>query len=69
VVVGDRDGIVVVAEPELLALLPRAEEIRRTEAGVLERLRRGEGLLDLLNLAEHCDALRRGEPSRLRLRP
>jgi RraA family protein len=66
VVIGDRDGIVVVSEPELLALLPRAEEVQRTEAAVLQRLEQGEGLLDMLNLAEHCDALEQGRPSKLR---
>jgi 4-hydroxy-4-methyl-2-oxoglutarate aldolase len=69
VVIGDRDGIVVVSESELLALLPRAEEVQRTEAAVMERLERGEGLLDMLNFAEHCDALRQGQPSRLRFQP
>ena len=69
VIIGDRDGIVVVSESELLALLPRAEEVQRTEAAVLERLERGEGLLDMLNFAEHCDALRQGRPSQLRIRP
>ena len=69
VVVGDRDGIVVVSEAALLALLPRAEEVQRTEAGVMERLGRGDPLLDMLNLAEHCAALREGRPSQLRLRP
>ena len=68
-VVGDRDGIVVVSEAALLALLPRAEEVQRTEAGVMERLGRGDPLLDMLNFAEHCAALREGKPSRLRLRP
>lgn len=69
VVIGDRDGIVVVSEAGLLALLPRAEEVQRTEAAVLERLERGEGLLGMLNLAEHCDALERGRPSKLRIQP
>src|SRR5258707_611685 len=66
VVIGDRDGIVVVSEPEMLALLPRAEEVQRTEAAVLQRLEQGEGQLDMLNLAEHCDALEQGRPSKLR---
>ncbi len=69
VVIGDRDGIVAASESELLELLPRAEEVQRTEAAVMERLERGESLLDLLNFAEHCDAVRRGQPSRLRFRP
>jgi RraA family protein len=66
VVIGDQDGIVVLSEAELLALLPRAEEVQRTEAAVLERLERGESLLGMLNFAEHCSALEQGEPSRLR---
>jgi 4-hydroxy-4-methyl-2-oxoglutarate aldolase len=69
VVIGDRDGIVVASEAELLALLPRAEEVQRTEAAVLERLERGEGLLGMLNFAEHCDALEQGRPSKLRIQP
>jgi RraA family protein len=67
VVIGDRDGIVVVSEAELFALLPRAEEVQRTEAKVLERLERGEGLLGMLNFAEHRDALEQGRPSKLRI--
>ena len=69
VVIGDRDGIVVLSEAELLALLPRAEEVQRTEAAVLERLERGEGLLGMLNFGEHCDALEQDRSSRLRFRP
>ena len=69
VVIGDRDGIVVVSEAELLALLPRAEEVQRAEARVLERLERGEGLLGMLNFAEHCAALEQGRPSKLRIQP
>src|SRR5215471_2803100 len=69
IVLGDRDGIVVVSEAELLALLPRAEEVQRTEARVLERLERGEGLLGMLNFAEHCDALEQGRPSKLLIQP
>jgi hypothetical protein len=59
----------VVSEAELLALLPRAEAVQWTEARVMERLGRGDRLLDMLNLAEHGAALQEGRPSRLRLRP
>ena len=65
-VIGDRDGIVVVSETELLALLPRAEDVQRTEEAVLRRLERGECLLDMLNCAEHWEALQQGQPSKLR---
>src|SRR5262249_51378599 len=40
IVIGDRDGVVVVTEAELLALLPKAEEVQRTEAKVLAPLAR-----------------------------
>jgi RraA family protein len=69
VLIGDRDGIVVVSAAELLELLPQAEEVERTEARVLERLERGEGLLGMLNFAEHCGALEQGRPSKLRIQP
>jgi regulator of RNase E activity RraA len=69
VLIGDRDGIVAVSEGELLALLPRAEEVQRVEAKVLTRLEGGEGLLGMLNFAEHCEALEKGVPSKLRLQP
>jgi RraA family protein len=69
VLIGDRDGIVVVAEAELLALLPAAEQLQRTEAEVLQRLERGEGLLGMLNFAEHCAALAQDRPSKLRIQP
>jgi regulator of RNase E activity RraA len=69
VLIGDRDGIVVLAEADLLTLLPRAEEVQRVEAIVLERLERGEGLLGMLNFTEHCEALKLGRQSKLRIQP
>src|SRR5262245_54231860 len=65
-VIGDRDGIIVVSESELLALLARAEEVQRTEEAVMQRLEQGECLLDMLNCAEHCASLEQGRPSKLR---
>jgi RraA family protein len=65
-VIGDRDGIVVVSEAELLGLLLRAEEVQRTEEAVMRRLEQGECLLDMLNCAEHWAALEQGQPSELR---
>lgn len=64
--VGDRDGIVVLSEDEGEKLLDRAEAIQAAEAVVLERIERGDSLFDMLNLDEHVDARRRGEPSSLR---
>jgi RraA family protein len=66
IVIGDRDGIIVASEAELLELLPRAEVVQRTEEAVMKRLEQGEGLLDMLNCAEHWTALEQGRPSKLR---
>jgi hypothetical protein len=40
--------------------------VQRTEEAVLRRLEQAECLLDLLDCAEHWDALEQGRPSRLR---
>jgi hypothetical protein len=40
--------------------------VQRREAAVLERLEHGDGLLGMLNFAEHCDALEQGALSKLR---
>ena len=66
--VGDRDGVVVAGEDELARLLPRAEAVQAAEAVVLERIERGESLLDLLAFAEHLEAVRRGELGPLRFK-
>jgi len=66
--VGDRDGIVVIGEDRIEALLDRAETIQAAEAVVLERIERGESLFDMLNLDEHLDSRRRGQPSALRFK-
>jgi 4-hydroxy-4-methyl-2-oxoglutarate aldolase len=46
---GDRDGVVVASEAELLAALDTAEEIQRREAAVLTALTGGRSLFDLLD--------------------
>src|SRR5262249_27976604 len=65
-VIGDRDGIVVVSEAELLALLDRAGEGQRTRGAVMGGMEQGGGLLGRLDWAEHWDALEQGRPSKLR---
>jgi len=60
IIFGDDDGIVVASEAELRDLLPLAEEIKRVEEVVLEKLKQGTGLLSLLNFAEHRAQLEAG---------
>ena len=46
-VVGDPDGVVVIPEASLSEVLEKARERERTEAEVMERLRKGETTLDI----------------------
>ena len=65
IVVADDDGIIVGSAAELTALVPLAHEIERREEMVRARLAAGQGLVTMLNLAEHLAALERGEASKL----
>jgi len=65
VLVGDDDGIIVANEAELAQLVPRAEAISRAEAQLRQRMAAGEGLISMLNYAEHRAAIERGEESAL----
>jgi len=66
VLVGDDDGVVVIGEAELRALLPAAEAIQASESVALARMAAGQSLFDLTNVDEHLAALREGRASRLR---
>jgi len=61
IVFGDDDGIIVASMSELVELLPRAEEIKRLEQAVLEKLAEGTSLLSLLNFTEHRDRVEAGD--------
>ncbi|MCB1749813.1 MAG: RraA family protein [Gammaproteobacteria bacterium] len=65
VLVGDDDGIVVATSAEFAQLVEGAREIERKEAILRQRMAAGEGLVSMLNFAEHVAALRRGEDSAL----
>lgn len=67
-VYGDDDGVLVGSEAELLAALPRAQEIQRAEAELRRRIEAGEPLASLTNLDEHEAKRRRGEASALAFR-
>ena len=61
ILMGDDDGVLVASTAELATLIPLAEQIQRREADIIERLRRGENLLDMLNYAEHHARIKRGD--------
>lgn len=49
-VVGDMDGVVIVPAAEVESAIAKAHEIRKREAGVIEKLKKGELTLDLLGM-------------------
>ena len=65
---GDDDGVIVATADELESLIPLAEEIQQKESRLLERMARGESLMNLLNFDEHCARVRDGKQSKLEFR-
>jgi regulator of RNase E activity RraA len=68
IVFGDEDGIVVGTVEEFDPLVPGAEEVQRKEAKLIEGMRQGTSLLEMLNFAEHCENVRSGKESKLEFR-
>lgn len=67
-VLADDEGLVVVDPERIEALLDAAAAVKATEERVVEMLDGGATLSDAFNVADHVDALGRGEPSVLRPR-
>lgn len=65
-VLADDEGLVVVDPDRIEAVLGAAAAVKDTERRVVEMLGGGATLSDAFNVAEHVDALGRGEPSVLR---
>jgi 4-hydroxy-4-methyl-2-oxoglutarate aldolase len=68
-VIGDRDGIVVLDPAAAESVLSAAVALKATESEVAARLSAGVGLGECVNLAEHTGRLARGEPSALHFTP
>ena len=68
IVFGDEDGIIVGTVEEFEPLIPGAEEVQRKEAKLIEGMRQGRSLLDMLNFAEHCENIHAGKESKLEFR-
>lgn len=65
-VLGDRDGIVVMSPDEMAAILDNAEAIQKVEQRAMEKMARGESLIGMLNFHEHLAYRREGRDSTLR---
>lgn len=63
--VGDDDGIVVGSVEEFMAIIDRAEEIEKFEAGLRMKIINGSSLLEHMNYDEHLSALQSGNESKL----
>lgn len=65
-VIADRDGIVVLDPATAEATLRAAVNVKEVEARVVVRLDEGASLSDCVNVEEHAERLRAGQPSALR---
>lgn len=63
---GDDDGIVVGSLEEFAEIISTAEEIQCHESRALDRMAKGESLLDMLNFDEHYNAIRSKQDSKLK---
>jgi 4-hydroxy-4-methyl-2-oxoglutarate aldolase len=67
-ILADDEGIVVLDPDRVATLLDTAAAVKAGESRVIDRLNAGVTLSAALNLTDHVDALRRGEPSTLTFR-
>ncbi len=65
-ILADREGLIVVDPDRIHDLLVVAFAIKKAENAVVERIDAGATLSEAFNLADHVDALKRGESSALR---
>ncbi len=67
-ILADDEGIVVIDPDRVATLLDAAAAVKAKESQVIDKLNAGLPLSAALNLVDHVDALRRGEPSALTFR-
>jgi RraA family protein len=67
-ILADDEGVIVLDPDRAATLLDAAAAVKGSEGRVIDRLDAGGTLSDALNLTDHVDALRHGEPSTLTFR-
>lgn len=65
IIFADTDGIVVLSDTELNSITEGARTLQEVEAQVLEAIKNGTSLLDMINAEEHIDAIAKGKESKL----
>lgn len=65
IIFADIDGIVVLSDDELKAVVDGARAVQQVEDAVLEAIKNGKPLLEMTNAAEHLEAIGNGKESKL----
>ncbi len=65
IIFGDDDGIVVMSEKEIGAILDVAESVQKIEEKVMEKMEAGSSLFHLLNFSAHYEKISKGQESKL----
>ena len=65
IIFGDDDGIVVIKETEIDAVLGIAEAIQRSEEKVMKKMEENTSLFLLMNFSDHYEKISKGQPSQL----
>ena len=65
IIFGDDDGIVVMSEKEISAILDIAESVQEIEEKVMKKMETGSSLFDLMNFSGHYEKVSKGQESKL----
>jgi regulator of RNase E activity RraA len=65
IIFGDDDGIVVIKETEIDAILDVAESIQRIEEKVMKKMEAKTSLFLLMNFSDHYERISKGQDSKL----
>jgi len=65
IMIGDRDGIIVLSEDELNRLAPKAKAIQDKERLIIQHIKEGKSLFDFINFKEHLELRKAGKESQL----
>jgi 4-hydroxy-4-methyl-2-oxoglutarate aldolase len=65
IIFGDDDGIVVMSEKEISAILDIAESVQKVEEKVMNKMEAGSSLFQLMNFSDHYEKVSKGQESKL----
>lgn len=65
IIFGDDDGIVVMSEKEIGAILDIAESVQQIEEKVMKKMEAGSSLFQVMNFSSHYEKVSKGQESKL----